>query len=404
MGFKRVKKRKPAQRKARETHWIGRNSAGPVEAFRGLKEGSSIYGLSDGTWSLIDGIEALLDLCGPSDVTIATWTAAHADLERAERLLGDGRIKTLRLLVDRSFEGRQPAYCIRARSLFGDQAIRVWNSHAKFCLLLGGELDVLYLTSANLNANKRLENYSVIAGGALPAEYLAAVEELWKIQKPGEAFDGGSFLGRRHTAAVLGVERLLTRKELAEAIGRSATGINKLVASGMPVAKQGHRGRGHGYRLEDVERWLEAREASATTEHLDAVRERALKERAQRHLAEQMLAVRAGELVPKDEVLREWQARLVAAKTLMLAWPTAISAQLQRASRRGGADGIRAQLEVSVHDALEEMAGVEPEPEPEDKPKPAPRKAKRKTKAKVAKHKAVRKKVARKAPARRAKK
>ena len=38
----------------------------------------------------------------------ADWTAANADIERAERLLQDGRIKTLRLLVDRSFESRQP--------------------------------------------------------------------------------------------------------------------------------------------------------------------------------------------------------------------------------------------------------------------------------------------------------
>ncbi len=41
-------------------------------------------------------------------------------------------------------------------------------------------------------------------------------------------------------------------------------------------------------------------------EFLDAVRERALKERAQRHLAEQALKVRAGELVAKDEVIAEW--------------------------------------------------------------------------------------------------
>ena len=118
------------------TAWVGRNSKGPSEAFKGLADGCSIHGLSDGTWSLIDGIEELLARCGPSDVTVSTWTAANADIERAEGLLQDGRIKTLRLLVDRSFESRQPRYCGRARHLFGDQAIRVWNSHAKFVLVL----------------------------------------------------------------------------------------------------------------------------------------------------------------------------------------------------------------------------------------------------------------------------
>ena len=229
-----------------QTAWVGRNSKGPSEAFEGLADGCSIHGLSDGTWSLINGIEYLLDLCGPSDVTVSTWTAANADIERAEGLLQDGRIKTLRLLVDRSFESRQPRYCGRARHLFGDQALRVWNSHAKFVLVLGGKLDVLYTTSANLNANKRLENFTLFAGGELPREYLAAVEELWKLQKPGEAFEGGSFLGRAHTEEILGVEKLLGRAQLAAALGRRVNGIAKLVDSGMPVARRGSRGRPHG--------------------------------------------------------------------------------------------------------------------------------------------------------------
>ncbi len=152
------------------TSWVGRNSRGPAEAFEGLADGCSIHSLSDGTWSLIDGIEELLDRCGPSDVTVSTWTAANADIERAERLLQDGRIRALRLLVDRSFESRQPRYCGRARHLFGDQALRVWNSHAKFVLVLGGKIDVLYTTSANLNQNKRLENFTLFAGGDLPRQ------------------------------------------------------------------------------------------------------------------------------------------------------------------------------------------------------------------------------------------
>ena len=281
------------------TAWVGRNSKGPSEAFEGLADGCSIHGLSDGTWSLIDGIEELLERCGPSDVTVSTWTAANADIERAEGLLQDGRIRdapATRRPVVRSRGSRATAG--RARHLFGDQALRVWNSHAKFVLVLGGKLDVLYTTSANLNANKRLENFTLFAGGDLPGEYLAAVEELWELQRPGEAFEGGSFLGRAHTDEILGVEKLMRRAELAAAIGRSAKQINKLVDAGMPVARRGARGAPHGYRLEDVEAWLAARdETMQPGEFFDAVRERALKERAQRHLAEQTLKVRAIEII-----------------------------------------------------------------------------------------------------------
>ncbi len=159
----------------------------------------------------------------------------------------------------------------------------------------------------------------------LPREYLAAVEELWKLQKPGEAFEGGSFLGRAHTEEILGVEKLLGRAALAAALGRSAKQINKLVDAGMPVARRGARGRAHGYRLEEVEAWLASREdARQPAEFLDAVRERALKERAQRHLAEQTLKVRAGELVAKEEVIAEWSGHAAAVRTKLMGLPNVL--------------------------------------------------------------------------------
>ena len=51
------------------------------------------------------------------------------------------------------------------RSLIGDESIRVWSAHAKFSLLIGGEVDMLYLTSANLNKplGWRILLFSVVA-------------------------------------------------------------------------------------------------------------------------------------------------------------------------------------------------------------------------------------------------
>ena len=67
----------------------------------------------------------------------------------------------------------------------------------------GGKWDLLYLTSANLNANKRLENYSIFVGGALPQEYLSMVREVFERQKPGEAWGVGARRCRADTDAVL---------------------------------------------------------------------------------------------------------------------------------------------------------------------------------------------------------
>ena len=136
-------------------------------------------------------------IVGQSDLVIATWTASNADLTKAAGFLRDGRIQTMRLMVDRSFEGRQPRYCETMRALFGDKAIRVWSSHAKFCIFSGGKFDVLYLTSVNLNANKRLENHTVVAAGEVPAQYLGMVNELFNLQVPGGAFGTGQKTARR---------------------------------------------------------------------------------------------------------------------------------------------------------------------------------------------------------------
>ena len=105
-------------------------------------------------------------------------------------------------MVDRSFQTRQPGYCALARSLFGDDAIRVWSSHAKFAVFSGSGFDVLYLTSANMNQNKRLENHTVVAGVVLPEQYLDMVEELFDIQASGAAFGSGQKTARRDMETV----------------------------------------------------------------------------------------------------------------------------------------------------------------------------------------------------------
>ena len=164
-------------------HWIGGHTS-PRKAFGGLVDGAMVHAISD-------GICEILRIVGKCDLVISTWTAGHAELRRAEQLLRAKEVRSLRLLVDRSFQTRAPDYCRLARELFGDGAIRVWSSHAKFCIFSGGRFDVLFLTSASLNANKRLENHTVVAGGEVPGEYLEMVAELFDLQVPGGAFGAG---------------------------------------------------------------------------------------------------------------------------------------------------------------------------------------------------------------------
>ena len=129
-------------------------------------------------------------------------TAANADILQAERMLTSKMVKSWRMLVDRSFMTRQPKYCTLAREVFGDDSIRVWNCHSKFCIIEGEKMSLIYLTSANLNLNRRIESYSIFADDQIVAEYLNLVNSLYELQKTGEGFSNPK-VNRKHTARIM---------------------------------------------------------------------------------------------------------------------------------------------------------------------------------------------------------
>ena len=158
-------------------------------------------GVTDGTWSLIDAILHLQGRSNAKKLAIATWTAAKSNIEQARRLERLSGCQ-IRFLVDRSFQTRQPGYCQFLRDTFGDEVIRVWSSHAKFVLFLDGDFDILLTSSANLNQNKRVENYLCLAehpGGPVVADYLRLVEGLF-LQQASATGSAQSKQGREDTA------------------------------------------------------------------------------------------------------------------------------------------------------------------------------------------------------------
>lgn len=154
-------------------------------ALQGLDKTNGVYVLTFGDFSLADVFGALLDRTGPADVTAATWTAAAADLEQQMQWLQDGRIKSLRFLVDQSFRARQPAYAARLVALFGEGAIRTTRTHAKFATIRGGGYDFAIRTSMNLNANPRLESLEIDHDPAL-CDFLDGIcDTIWNHEPPG---------------------------------------------------------------------------------------------------------------------------------------------------------------------------------------------------------------------------
>ena len=131
------------------------------QAIGDIEHGMELYVLTFGQFSLIDAIVHLVEQTGPADVDVSVWTAAHADMSRASALLEQSKVRRMRWLVDRSFEGRQPSFTRRMRELFGAASIRVTASHCKFVVIRNEEWNLCVRTSMNLNQNPRLENLEI---------------------------------------------------------------------------------------------------------------------------------------------------------------------------------------------------------------------------------------------------
>jgi hypothetical protein len=165
----------------RRVEMMRRESA--AEAVSDLeRDGRETFGLTRGMFSLADLIEAILGKTGPAQLSISTWTAAHASVERMLELLDSGQITSCRWLVDQTFVRRAPALTAQIRKKFGDDAIRVTKTHAKFATITNDEWKVALRSSMNLNQNPRLESFQVGHDPELCAFLDAALDDIWRRQ------------------------------------------------------------------------------------------------------------------------------------------------------------------------------------------------------------------------------
>jgi hypothetical protein len=119
---------------------------------------------------------------------VSTWTAANADIKTAYDLLQDKRVRSVRFIVDYSFRTRQPEYCEALRDRFGDDAIRVTSTHAKFTLITNETWKLVLRTSMNLNLNPRFENFELSDDQALSDFMAGMVDEIWRSHTVAQAF------------------------------------------------------------------------------------------------------------------------------------------------------------------------------------------------------------------------
>jgi len=144
---------------------------------------------------------------------------------------------------------------------------------------------------------------------------------------------------------------LLSKGELAEAIGVSRLTVENWIGRGCPVTEKGSRGRRWALNPADVVAWLLARDRNGTKAP-DLTRARAELAQAQAEKAKLELATLRGRLIPADKIERAWSDLILAFRSRALAIPKKLAPRVSEATT---AEAERI-LEEEIHEALAELA------------------------------------------------
>lgn len=137
--------------------FVKNDSVRAIDVIGPINKGCEIFGLTKGQISLIEIIEYVLEITGPSDVVILTWTASQNSLDKIKYFLENGMIKNIKFLIDPSFKARKPEFCDDLVNLFGPENVRTFRNHAKLILISNNDWNIVIRTSMNLNQNPRME-------------------------------------------------------------------------------------------------------------------------------------------------------------------------------------------------------------------------------------------------------
>lgn len=145
-----------------------------------MTPGFYITGFTMGQFSLIDILKAVIEQTGPVSVAMSTWTVAKADCSELLLMLRNGSFKSFRLLIDSTFQKRQPSITAEIRKQFGAESIVITRNHAKLLLIKNDIYSIYGETSMNLNFNPRMETISLRDDKALHDFFNNALNLIFK--------------------------------------------------------------------------------------------------------------------------------------------------------------------------------------------------------------------------------
>lgn len=163
-------------------------TANARDTIAGFGHDMDVVGLTFGQFSLLDLIDAALEITGPADVAISTWSAGFYDIEAAERFRDSGRIRKIRFVMDSSAK-RGQASVTDVDKVFGEGTVRATRSHAKFATITNDDWNVVITSSMNLNLNPRCEQFEMTDCPERAALFVGFVDEIFNELPTGNTED-----------------------------------------------------------------------------------------------------------------------------------------------------------------------------------------------------------------------
>ena len=182
------------------------------DTIAGFGHDMDVAGLTFGQFSLIDLIQAALEITGPADVTISTWSAGFYDIDAAERFRANGLMRSIRFVMDAASMKKGQASVYDIADLFGPESIRTTRTHAKFALVRNEEWSVVITSSMNLNLNPRCEQFEMTDDAERCGLFAAFVDALFEELPAGGA---RSKNGDQSLPAVNGLDAVQPRLGIA---------------------------------------------------------------------------------------------------------------------------------------------------------------------------------------------
>tara|TARA_R110000744_G_scaffold46466_3_gene102700 strand:- start:13002 stop:13673 length:672 start_codon:yes stop_codon:yes gene_type:complete len=159
------------------------------EIREGLNEGRDIFGYTMGMLNVIDIVEVASECAGGEcDLALSTWSIAQADVMKLGALKDQGLIQNCKLIIDPSVGSRRPAEVELLYHMFGREAVRSVNTHAKFVVLQGKKKTLTVLSTMNFTKNPRIEQFQCIHGDDIAVTTMDMVNDIWDKCDPYENF------------------------------------------------------------------------------------------------------------------------------------------------------------------------------------------------------------------------